>query len=334
MGKRYTIYDIARISGFSPKTVARVINGEDNVASSTREKIRKVIADIDYEPNAFAKNLKSKKDRIVLASISSPENAPLEWIQMMIERISLLCQQRGITLFVEYCYDPGESIANSILSKNISYIDGVIIFYERKADPRIRLLKDKGIPFVVFERAYDDTVDYVGNANYRILYNVFSTLCSKGLKSTVLFLRKPTLVNIDRVNGVLDAFSDSGLDKSNAEAVYGIAGADEAYEYTSAHLEEIAKKDLIFISGDVRSLGVYRALSEHGIKIGEDISIIGFDDIPASQYLLPSLSTIRPNYPRLAEILIETLFPSSNTVVEKLIMPIFIPRDSLCPAFR
>ena len=117
MGKRYTIYDIAKLSGFSPKTVARVINNESNVAHATAEKINAIIRSIDYRPNAYAKNLKSKKTKVVLASINSPKEFPLQWMQVMIERISLLCQENEITLFVEYCYDMStldKSILNTV----------------------------------------------------------------------------------------------------------------------------------------------------------------------------------------------------------------------------
>lgn len=331
MGRRYTIYDIAKLSGFSPKTVARVINNESNVAQQTADKIKQVIRDIDYRPNTYAKNLKSKKDKVILASINSPMEFPLQWMQMMIEQISLICQEKEITLFVEYCCG---SLDKSILNTNVGYLDGVIVFYEEENDPRIKILREKDIPFVVFERAYDKNVDYVGNANYDALYNLFSDLCRKGLEKAALLLRKPTLVNLDRVNGVLQAFSDNGRDKEAVDVIYDIAGADEAYLFTERAIREGTLPPLIFISGDERALGVYKALIENGIKIGTDISIIGFDNIPASQYLIPSLSTFYPDYKGLAECLIAALFPSGDAMHSKLIEPEFIPRGSLAESLR
>ena len=333
MGKRYTIYDIAKLSGFSPKTVARVINNESNVAPATAAKINEIIRSIDYRPNEYAKNLKSKKTKVVLASINSPREFPLQWMQVMIERVSLLCQEKGITLFVEYCYDM-TSLDKSILNTNAGFIDGVIVFYEVEDDPRIRILKERDIPFVVFERAYDKTVEYVGNANYEALYSLFSSLCRKGLGSATMLLRKPTLVNTDRVNGAINAFRDNGKDVGSINVVYDIAGADEAYAFTEEALGKGKLDELIFISGDERAFGVYRALTEKGIRIGEDVSIIGFDNIPSSRFLVPSLSTFAPDYQGLAESLILSLFPEEGARIDRLIVPEFIPRDSLRPALR
>lgn len=331
--KTPTIYDIARLAGVSPKTVSRVINNEARVSPDTYDKVMKVIREIDYRPNAFAQNLKIKKDRLVLASVNSPMSFPLQWMQMMIEQISLVCQQSGITLVVEYCYDIND-MKGSVLTRSSGYVDGVIIFYEVEDDPRIRLLRDKDIPFVVFERAYDQSVEYAGNDNYGILYALFSSLAGKGLDSATLLLRRPTLVNIDRVNGALQAFRDSEKDSDCINVVYGIDGPDEAYRYTKKAAQEGNLSSLIFISGDERALGVYKALEEYGIVPGDDISIIGFDDIPADCYLTPPLSTIRPDYPRLASSLISLLFPSECGDAEKIIMPSFIPRESLQKRFH
>lgn len=334
MAKKITIYDIAKIAGVSPKTVSRVVNGEGHVATETLERVQKVIKDLNYTQNSYARNLKIKKDKTILVSIRTTNGFPLQWMQMLIEQIGLICLNRGITVLIEYMYDD-ESIGKSMVSKSDGSIDGVIIFYEKKDDIRIKELKRRGIPFVVFERAYDETVRYVCNDNYQILFNIFDKLCKNGLKNAELLLRTDTIVNKDRINGVISAFRENGLDISNIRISYGIVDASAAYEHVKSEIEDGYCPELFFISGDERATGVYRALNEVDLAIGEDISVIGFDDIPVASFLYPALSTIRPSYEKLAESLLDMVLPSADVMATSITVPsLFICRDSIKESLR
>ncbi len=333
MQKKYTIYDIAKLSGFSPKTVARVVNNEGNVAKDTEEKIKSVIDRLGYTPNTYAKNLKIKKDKTILLSIRTTNGFPLQWMQMIIEQVGIICLEKGITVLVEYFYDE-ENLEKSMISKSVNYLDGVILFYEEENDVRISALRARNIPFVVFERAYDNSVRYVSNNNYQVLYSVFDSLCQKGLSGVELLLRSDTLVNRDRVNGVVDAFKSHGLDVSNVKITYGIGNAESAYSHILKEHEQGDMKEVFFISGDERAIGVYKAFEELGIKIGEDVSVIGFDDIPLSSYISPGLSTIRPAYYDLAKNLVLMLIPEDGNDEDHIVVPAsFIKRDSLQKKF-
>ncbi len=329
MERKMTIYDIAKIANVSPKTVSRVINGESNVAPQTLEKVQKVIKELNYTQNSYARNLKIKKDRTILVSIRTSNRFPLQWMQMLIEQIGIICIQRNISVLVEYLYDD-ESFEKSMLYKSDGYIDGVILFYEKKEDIRIKVLKERNLPFVVFERAYNESVRFVSNDNYQILFDTFDRLCKKGLRNAELLLRSDTLVNRDRVNGVLDAFCSNGLDPCSVRVSYEIGDAQEAYNHVLKNLEENYMPQLFFVSGDERAVGVYRALGERGFLIGHDVSLIGFDDIPVASFLCPPLSTIRPSYEDLALSLIDMILPFSEEKRDSVVVPAsFISRGSI-----
>ena len=83
----YTIYDIAKISGFSPKTVSRVINSEESVKAETREKIEEVICRLSYSPNVYAKNLSKKTVTNILISIKKRDAFPLIWFQHLLSSL-------------------------------------------------------------------------------------------------------------------------------------------------------------------------------------------------------------------------------------------------------
>ncbi|MGN0840681.1 MAG: LacI family DNA-binding transcriptional regulator [Candidatus Ornithospirochaeta sp.] len=332
MEKKMTIYDIAKIAGVSPKTVSRVINNEENVAPKTLEKVQKVIKDLNYTQNSFARNLKIKKDKTILVSIRTTNGFPLQWMQMLIEQIGILCMNRGISVLVEYLYDDN-SFEKSILYKSDGYIDGVVLFYEKKDDIRINLLKKKNIPFVVFERAYDESVRYVSNNNYQVLYDTFDSLCKHGLKNAELLLRSDTLVNRDRVNGVLDAFRNNGLDINDVRISYEIGDAQAAYNHVVESLKNGFLPQVFFVSGDERAAGLYKALGEKGIIVGKDVSVIGFDDIPVSSFLCPPLTSIRPCYEKLAQSLLDMVL--SEEKGDSMVVPAsLVIRESLSPQYQ
>jgi len=328
--KNATIYDIAKLSGFSPKTVARVINNEKNVAKTTEEKILGIVKELHYSPNNFARNLKTKKDKTILISVRTIHDFPIQWLQMMIEQIGLLCMKRKITLITEYYYS-AESLENSIIKKSSNYIDGAILFYEDENDLRIKMLQDHGTPFIIFEKAYNSGVSYIGNDNHQALFSIFDMMCKNHLSSACMLLWKPTLVNTDRVKGVLDAFEANGIPNNRVQVAYGIQDAKSAYTFIMDNFNNGGLPDVFFISGDERVPGVYKAFHQLGVRIPEDVSILGFDDIPYSEFLLPRLTTIRPDYKKLSNELIrffdKTHIEESNTRIS--VPTIFIARDSV-----
>ena len=127
-GKKVTIYDIAHLSGFSPKTVSRVINGGEKVKEETYRAIQKVIDELSYVPNAYAKNLTKKETTNILISVKKIDSFPLIWFQTLLDRVLQTCKEFGVNAIVEY-FGEEDTIRNSIISSTGSLIDGVIVFY-------------------------------------------------------------------------------------------------------------------------------------------------------------------------------------------------------------
>lgn len=304
--KKATIYDIAKITGFSPKTVARVINNEGNVKEQTAESVRKVAKELNYVPNRFARNLKTKKDKTVLLSVKTTENFPTKWLQILIERIGYLCIEENITLITEYYYT-AKDLKRSIINSAGSIIDGVVIFYEEENDMRIHMLKNQKIPFLIYGKTFTKGAVSIGNNDVDSLRNTFDLLCKEGIKEVLIMLSTSSLINLERLKGIRMAFQQNNIDSEGIKVVYGIKGAKEGYDHVMENIDENELPDVIFVSGDERVPGVYKALIEKNIRIPEDISIIGFDNIPISNYYIPSLTTIEPNYNELAVAIINCI---------------------------
>lgn len=302
-GKKVTIYDIARLSGFSPKTVSRVINGGVNVKEETYQAIQKVIEELSYIPNAYAKNLTKKEAINILISVKKIDSFPLIWFQTLLDKVLQTCKEYGVNAIVEY-FSEEDTISNSIISSTGSLIDGVIVFYESKEDIRINYLQKNKMPFIVFGESRTPNVVYVSNNNFQATYDMMKLVSKENINSMWLLMGGESLVNIDRERGVRAFLNDNNYEM-DLKVVYGLTTIDSVYLYATRHLSNQNYPDLIFVSGDEKVQGLIRSCYEKEITIPDDISIIGFDNIPISQYYTPALSTISPDYVKLAQEMIE-----------------------------
>lgn len=308
--KKITIYDIARISGVSPKTVSRVINGGERVKPETYQAVMKVIDELSYVPNAYAQNLTKKETINILISVKKMESFPLIWFQILLDKVLQTCKEVGVNAIVEY-FGEGDSIKDSIISSTGSLVDGVIVFYEGKDDSRIQYLKKNNMPFIVFGESHTDGVIYVSNNDFKAGYDLMEAVEEKGFKKMWLLMGGPSLVNKNRENGVRECVSDKSYD-INLEVIYGLFTIESVYDYVRENLSTSNIPDIIFVSGDEKVQGVIRACYEKEISIPDQLTIVGFDNIPIAKYYTPALSTIAPNYTELAKEMIEGVLAIIN----------------------
>ena len=308
--KKITIYDIARISGVSPKTVSRVINGGERVKPETYQAVMKVIDELSYVPNAYAQNLTKKETINILISVKKMESFPLIWFQTLLDKVLQTCKEVGVNAIVEY-FGEGDSIKDSIISSTGSLVDGVIVFYEGKDDSRIQYLKKNNLPFIVFGESHTDGVIYVSNNDFKAGYDLMKAVEEKGFKKMWLLMGGPSLVNKNRENGVREFVKEKRYD-IDLEVTYGLFTIESVYDYVKEHLSTSNIPDIIFVSGDEKVQGVIRGCYEKGILIPDQLTIVGFDNIPIAKYYTPALSTIAPNYTELAKEMIEGVLAIIN----------------------
>ena len=306
----YTIYDIAKISGFSPKTVSRVINSEESVKAETREKIEEVICRLSYSPNVYAKNLSKKTVTNILISIKKRDAFPLIWFQTLLDKLLISCKEIGINAIVEY-YNSDDDIVESIIHTSGSFIDGVIVFYEDENDLRLDYLKKNQVPCIVFGKGFQKDVLYVSNDDYSALYHLMDKLSLSKIKTMWLLMGGKNSVNMERVRGA-EEWVEQHSSEVELETIYGLSTIESVYSYSYNHLTNDHHPDVIFVSGDEKVQGLIKACQEKNIDIPNDISIIGFDNIPISQYYTPSLTTIAPDYVELSKQILTCLIKKIN----------------------
>ncbi len=305
MQKNITIKDVAKISGYSTQTISRVINNDPKVKSETREKVLKVIEECGYKPNFYAKSLVSKKNKniLILLKRKSGHKATI-WTNTLVNEIILKNTRSDISILVEQYYKD-EELEKSLISKTSTFIDGAIIFYEEKDDKRIKLLEKNKIPFIIFGKSYDEKNIYVSNDDFNSSFEATNYLLEKKLERIVFVSADSTPMNEQRVDGVVEAYKKNQIDENLLKIERGINTSQDIKEIVKKYADNLPQ--CFFVSGDEKAIVLMRELFNIGIKVPEDVKVMGFDNLPLSQYTIPSLTTVSMNYKELAEKLLNKL---------------------------
>lgn len=322
-----TLEDIAQMSGYSRSTVSRVINGDINVSDKTREKIMEVIRKYDFQPNLAARGLAVGHTRVLGLVIPKGVSAIFEepFFALLIQGVSSRCNALDYSVMLWLAEpDYERRMINKILYNGLA--DGVIVASMLENDSIIDSLRQNGLlPFVLIGRhpVYDQIsyldVDNRSGAREAVLY-----LLQQGRRRIATLAGPQNMTGgSNRYLGYLDALNQHGLPLDPdlvAETDFSDAGGYLGMQRLLAH-----KPDAIFAASDTLALAAIRAIRESGLRIPEDIAVIGFDDIPQASRSIPALSTVRQPISRLGALAAETLIEMIENTIEE-------PRQVILPA--
>jgi DNA-binding LacI/PurR family transcriptional regulator len=306
MEKNYTIRDIAKLSGYSVKTVSRVINNEPNIKPSTRGKILQVIAETNYKPNVFAKNLSAKKMKNILISIRKTygENTT-QWFDVLMSYMNQAVRHKGYSMIQEIIYDDSD-LNNCILEQSGGYIDAVVLFYLKQNDERVEMASRMNIPYLSFERNNQVPIS-ISNNNRKGVLEAANYLFSRGITRICMMLGAKIEVNQEREQAIRDAYAQNGMSPEQLEVVYDMNTLERIKDFADGKLEGGVIPEAFFVSGDEKAIAVYHSVYAHGLSIPNDVSIIGFDNIPISMYYYPPLTTMAQDFEMLANNIFEVI---------------------------
>ena len=312
--KNITIKDIANFSGYSTQTVSRVINNDPKVKEETRKKVSEIIEKYGYRPNLYAKSLVAKKNKniLILLKRRSGHKATI-WTNTLVNEIILKNKRSDISILSEQYYTDDE-LEKSLINKSSMFIDGVILFYEEKNDKRIELLKKNNIPFIIFGKSYNEENIYVSNDDFNSSLKATEYLLEQGIRDLVFVSAGATPMNEQRVNGVIKAFEEKNIDKENLKIVRDINTSLDVKNIVKNYKDNLP--ECFFVNGDEKAIVLIRELFNYGIKIPQDVKVMGFDNLPLSEYFSPALSTISFDYDIIATKLLKKINNLINNEIE------------------
>lgn len=305
------IKDIAQRAGVSTATVSNVINGNYNrVSQATVDKVRKIIEEMDYSPNAVARSLASKESKIigvVIANLNMEQAFSINaYTNQVVAQLEKYVRNKGYYLMVR-CVERCTEIVPILSSWNA---DGAIFLgaFPEEVEELEKLLK---IPTVYMDAHSPDLdIANVGIDDYKGGFLMGRYLLAKGHRKIALVTPKvdsPGVIQT-RYHGFYDALKEAGLEflpedifETATDAAHGAqSGVNIALSgkgYTAAA-----------VMSDISALGVISGLRTGGLRVPEDVSVIGFDNLEAAKFTCPPLTTIAQNIDQKCDTAGDLLF--------------------------
>ncbi|MDQ4075508.1 MAG: LacI family transcriptional regulator [Chloroflexota bacterium] len=321
-----TLEEIGKRAGVSRSTVSRVINNQENVSPTVRERVLKVIEETGYHPHAAARSLAAQRTHVIGLIIPRTVQSIFAdpYFPRLIQGIAQACNAREYTLslFMFHTEAEEQDLYPRVLSRGLT--DGVIISSSLASDPLIPRLLDSNLPFVIIGRPLvEGPVNYVDVDNLVGAHNAVTHLIRLG-RRRIGHIAGPssTSVGHDRRQGYVDALVERGLPVRDELMVEG--DFLETSGYLAARRLMATEVDAIFAASDKMAFGALRALREAGRRVPHDVAVIGFDDLEASATTQPPLTTVRQPIRQSGVIAVETLLDiveNGKEATRRLILP-------------
>ena len=322
-----TIKDIAKITGYSIGTVSRVLNNRSDVSQEARTRIENTIKELNFQPNANAKNLKQSMPSGISVIVRGMSN---RFLVSVLENIQAKLSKHGENTSVLFLDETEDEVEAAIRMISISKPKG-IVFLGGSAQSFFRSFSEISVPSILVTGSAE-TLDFANLSSITTDDSAASTfainyLLEKGHKHIGIIGGYPVDFAEDntskRISGALSALeaggADSDQDKVCVPCYYSMqAGYDAANKLLDANPEITA----VFALSDMVAFGAMRAFSDRGLKVPEDISIIGFDGIDFTKFYVPRLTTIVQDVEQISTRCVDDLLlrisysrPASHIIV-------------------
>jgi LacI family transcriptional regulator len=333
-----TINDVAELAGVSKRTVSRVINQSNLVNDETRTKVQEIIEQLQFTPNRQARGLAARRSFL----IGLVYDVPTLFINNVQKGILSVCGDAGYELVVHACHIESDTLIDDVTRfVDNTKIDGVIILPPVSEIAAVaEMLDETGCPFVQF------TSELASEPWKQVVTNYLPAITDMTSHLVELGHREMAFISGPR-NNISSQKRHEMFVRALARYDIGLPSdmiAEGAFTYESG--VEAAKKLLsrerqptaIFAANDEMAFGVMHVAHEMGLKIPDDLSLVGFDGTPFSSFVIPALSTIRRQTNQMARLGTQKLIavidegPDAARGFETMVSPQFVPRKSTGPA--
>jgi LacI family transcriptional regulator len=295
MGMNITIKDVAKRANVSKATVSRVLNQSKPVSLQVREKVMKAVEELGFNPNPVARSLAMNKSGLIGVLISDISNM---FFSVLVSGIEAECfKQKYTPLLCSTKGDTERELYYLNLLKD-QYVDGIIIFTPSPKEEHLHFFEKNLIPvlFKSYPNPAKSEFSCINIDNFKAFYDITQFLIDLGHEKIGMFGGRFTTVHSEiyqRYAGFRKALEDNGLEFHEKWFLEGETDIPTGYMRGK---KLFSMKDIptaVCCASDTIAIGAIRAAKEIGLRVPEDISITGFDDIPIAEAYSPSLTTVR-----------------------------------------
>lgn len=292
-----TIFDVARLAGVSHQTVSRVLNNLPNVRASTRERVEQAIRQLHYVPSQAARALVTRRSRTIgLVATGLPDFGP----SSIVLSFNRSARAAGYAVIATNPADiEGPTLRSSAEMLIRQSVEGIVLLAAERGVLDAFDGWELGVPLISIAseargRGVRVSLDQYGGARRAVAH-----LQELGHRD-IVHLAGPagSMDAEERLRGWRDALATAGL--PGAEPLRGDWSSDSGYRIGRELLAE-RTPDAVFVGNDQMALGFLHALQDAGLRVPEDVSVVGFDDVPDSAHFTPPLTTVRQDFTALGQ---------------------------------
>lgn len=328
-----TIQEVAEKAGVAPITVSRVLNNSGYVRASTRARVEAAAAELNYVPNSLARSLRSQRTHILALLLADLANPFWTTVARGVEDVA---NRQGFSVILcntdEKEHKQAEYIA-VLLSKRV---DGFLLVPTAAELEPVQMIQRQNTPVVVIDRTLTNSqVDTVRGDTYGGAYQLTNHLLALGHRRiAVLAGPRHISTSIERIAGVTRALHEAQVDLDETLVIHGEYTMESGYRM-AAQVLPAAPTAIVAVNNFI-AIGIGRYLRERSVQVPQEVSVVGFDDLPISWQSEPFLTVaVQPAYDmgRFAtELLLQRIVGTATASYQELVLPVeIIVRQSTGP---
>jgi DNA-binding LacI/PurR family transcriptional regulator len=329
------IFEVARSAGVSIATVSRVANGSDRVRPRTEARVRAAMERLGYRPHALARGLAARRSHaigLLITDITAP------YFPDIVRGAQESAEAAG---YVVLLGDASvHTAAEDLLVKRLleRRVDGLIVASSRTTDEYARQLRSEDVPVVCINGPvgqFPHAVQIDQEKGARLAVDHLAELGHRRIAHVTGPTGVPT--RAERLSAFRGALRERGFERDPTLIATGVSTIDEARAATSKLLDLPDPPTAIFTYNDRLAVGAYQAIRRAGLAVGRDVSVVGFDDIPMTEWLEPPLTTVRQPRRDMGRIAVEVLLAAVRDEAAPalvVVQPSLVVRGSTGPIHR
>lgn len=322
-----TIRQVAKLAGVAPITVSRVINNTGYISAETRQKVEAAVSQLGYVPNSLSQSLRWKQTGMLALVLTDVTNPFWTTVARGVEDAASEAGYHVILCNTDESPQKQEEYLTALLQKRV---DGVLLVPARDDLEDIQRVQMLKVPLVVLDRRLSQPVaDAVRCDSESGAYQLTRLLLERGHRQIALLTGPEHVATAtDRVTGYRRALREAGLDSDAESVFYGAFTIQSGQDMALQALALNPRPTAIIAGNNFIAIGMMQALRAAGIRVPEEISVVGFDDLPASLLLDPFLTVAaQPAYEMGREatnLLIKRLAGDGAQAPQEVVLPVEI----------
>ncbi|SMC74604.1 LacI family DNA-binding transcriptional regulator [Cellulophaga tyrosinoxydans] len=333
--KKTTLKDIAIALNISTAAVSKALNDDSRISIKTKEAVKKVAKELNYQPNHLASALRKGKSNLVGVIVPRTNS---NFFSSVIQNIEEVLNKKGYNIIITQSNESYKKECSNIDTLLFTQVDGIIASMANETTnlAYFEKVKSKGIPLILFDRGENDlNVDYIGINDYDSSHMIVEHLINQGCKRIAhIGGYRHTRIFNNRIRGYVDAIKKHQLPADEQLLLESNLTIEDGREKMLELLQLKNRPDAVYVASDFAALGALQILQEKNIQVPNEIALVGFGNEPFTAMVTPALSTINQHSGEIGKMAANTFLELADvaelkqTLNKKILQAELIVRDS------